>query len=143
MITHLLKAAVIRIFLIAVDLTRLQVFYLFCRTLFARFMFFASGKCKDKAWTFIAAHLLVSFKFQIFRELIVFSGVWGGAQEIPMEVALRHQSLGTLWCQEKVALSPSCVSLPAQGSLLLVSGNGLSLHFLCLTLQNWNCLPCE
>lgn len=31
--THLLTPAVIRIFLIAVDLTRLQVFYLFSRTL--------------------------------------------------------------------------------------------------------------
>lgn len=104
--THL-KPAGIRIFLIAVDPTRLQVFYLFSRTLFAKFMFFPSGKCKDKACTFTAAHLFVSFKLQVFRELIVLSGVWGGAQVIPM--GFRHQSLGTLWCQ-KEALSPSCVT---------------------------------
>lgn len=60
-----------------------QVVYLLCRFIF----FPRNARTKP---VLLQLHLFVSFKLQVFRELIVFSGVWGGAQAIPMNVGSRH-----------------------------------------------------
>lgn len=43
------------------------MFYLFCRALFARFMFFPSGKCKDKAWTFYRSTFVCELQILDFQ----------------------------------------------------------------------------
>ena len=83
-----------------VDLTRLQVFCLFCRTSVARFLFFPTGKCKErnKACIFTASTFACELQISGFVREIVVSVKWSWslvvstfAQVILMDVCLRSE----------------------------------------------------
>lgn len=122
-----------------VDLTRLQVFCLFCRTSVARFVLFPTGKYKEqiKACGFTAGTFACELQIPGFVREITISVKWSWslvmstfAQVILMDMFLTSE-FGDSVVPGRGGFVTCCVSLPVQHSLVLLgSRNGLSLHFL-------------
>lgn len=98
------------------------------------------------SWSGFVRERTTSAKWSWSLVMSTFQTVTSGAPVTLMAVCLRDQSLGTLWCQEEAALSPSlcvttCSMQPSPASFTEWRVFAFSIR--CLLLQNRNRLPCD